>query len=211
MLRRLAPLLLLTTLAGCAAGPQPREQHAAAPAPPSRDAVQAAQISRYLADLQTVIQGNPTEQAELIAASKAAYEQSKQGSAVLRYGLLLAAPVHAARDPVQAQRLLLEALSHPELLSSSEHGLAVLQLAQVDAELRLSAEVERLVVELQRDRERQITAPPSSASNRLLLAEREETARLRKALDEARAKLEALTRIERSFSDRPTAPEGRNQ
>jgi uncharacterized membrane protein len=40
------------------------------------------------------------------------------------------------------------------------------------------------------------------ALNRHLAAEMDENARLRKALDEARAKLEAVTHIERSINDR---------
>jgi transcriptional/translational regulatory protein YebC/TACO1 len=42
------------------------------------------------------------------------------------------------------------------------------------------------------------------AVNRRLAAESDENARLRKALDEARAKLEAVTHIERSINDRGT-------
>jgi len=43
------------------------------------------------------------------------------------------------------------------------------------------------------------------AVNRRLAAESDENARLRKALDEARAKLEAVTHIERSINDRGTS------
>jgi len=40
------------------------------------------------------------------------------------------------------------------------------------------------------------------AANRRLAAESDENLRLRKALDEAKAKLEAITHIERSINDR---------
>ncbi|MEA3161765.1 MAG: hypothetical protein QOD95_3313, partial [Gammaproteobacteria bacterium] len=40
------------------------------------------------------------------------------------------------------------------------------------------------------------------AANRRLAAESDENVKLRKALDEARAKLEAITHIERSINDR---------
>jgi hypothetical protein len=42
------------------------------------------------------------------------------------------------------------------------------------------------------------------AFNRRLTVESDENARLRKALDEAQAKLEAVTHIERSINDRGT-------
>ncbi len=46
--------------------------------------------------------------------------------------------------------------------------------------------------------------------NRRLAAESEENARLRKALDEAQAKLNAIANIERQTTVRqPTVPEGR--
>ena len=41
--------------------------------------------------------------------------------------------------------------------------------------------------------------------NRRLAAESDENVKLRKALDEARAKLEAITHIERSINDRGTS------
>jgi len=44
-----------------------------------------------------------------------------------------------------------------------------------------------------------------SALSRRLAAESDENVKLRKALDEARAKLEAITHIERSINDRGTS------
>jgi hypothetical protein len=49
----------------------------------------------------------------------------------------------------------------------------------------------------------------SPALTKRLKDEADENARLRKALDDARAKLDAITNIERSISDRPPANEGR--
>jgi transcriptional/translational regulatory protein YebC/TACO1 len=43
------------------------------------------------------------------------------------------------------------------------------------------------------------------AVNRRLAAESDENARLRKALDEAKAKLDAVSHIERSINDRGTS------
>ena len=130
---------------------------------------------------------------------------------------MLAAPSHAARDPSQAQRVLRETLARPELLNTVERALAVVELQRVDAELRLAAENERLVAEAQRERERQKAAPSPAAIGRRLQAEQEENARLKKALDEARAKLDAIVNIElersapnRGNPDRPPSSEARN-
>ena len=48
-----------------------------------------------------------------------------------------------------------------------------------------------------------------AALNKRLQLETEENARLRKELDEARAKLDAIANIERSLNERKPAPEGR--
>ncbi len=216
MLPRICFALSAVLLAGCGSLSELRNDRAPTPAPPSNEAIQAAQLARYVIDLQTVVQGSPTEQAEVMASARAGYDQARQGPAALRYGQLLAAPAHPARDPAQAQRLLREALARPELLNVLERGLAVVELQRVESELRLVTENERLVAELQRERERQRTVPNNTALNRRLQTEMEENARLRKALDEARAKLDAIATIERNISNRPpgapSAPanEGRN-
>lgn len=209
MPRNLLLLSLALSLAGCA-GLTDRDGNRPPPVVvPSTEAIQAAQVSAHLNALQMVVQGSPTEQAEAMAQARAGYDQARQGPAALRYGLLLAAPQHPARDPVLAQRLLREAMSRPELLGILERALATVELQRLDGELKLTAENERLVAEAQRERERQRNAPSAAALSRRLQAEAEENARLRKALDEARAKLDAIATIERSISDRPPATEGR--
>jgi hypothetical protein len=74
------------------------------------------------------------------------------------------------------------------------------ELKDVEQTLVLQAENKRL----------RNDAPPDDreklqAANRRLIAESDENARLRKALDEARAKLEAVTHVERSINDRGTS------
>jgi hypothetical protein len=124
---------------------------------------------------------------------------------------MLATPNHPAHDAPQAQRLLREALSRPELLSVTERALAIVELQRVESELRATAEVERLTGEVQRERDRQRNTVSSPNLAKRLQTEMDENARLRKALDEARAKLDAIANIERSISDRPPATEGRTQ
>lgn len=211
MLHKSSLLLFAMLAAGCASLPERREPRTPAAAAPSTEMLQAAQVVRHVMDMQTAVRGTPTEQAEVMKSARDGYEDAKRGPAALRYGLLLAAPGNPAREVVQAKRVLTETLAHPELLSSGEHALAVVELARVDLELALVTERDRLITELQQERERQRTTPANTTSSRALQAEKEETARLRKLLDEARAKLEAITRIERNFSDRPTPAEPRTQ
>lgn len=209
--------LACVALAGCGSIGGLKGERPAPPLAPSAEIIQAAQLTSYVTSLQQLVQGSPAEQAEVMAAAHQAYDQAHQGPAALRYGLALAAPGHPARDPAQAQRVLRETLARPELLNIGERALATVELQRVDAELRLAAENERLVEEAQRERERQRTAPSLAAVNRRLQAEQEENARLKKALDEARAKLDAIVNIElersapnRNPTERPSSSEGRN-
>jgi hypothetical protein len=207
MLHRSLCALGLVVLGGCTSMASTRSPPA--PGPSAAESVQATQLASYFSALQTVVQGSPAEQAEVMAAARNGYEQAHQGPAALRYGLLLAAPSHPARDPAQAQRLLREALARPELLSSVERALAIVEQAQVEHELGMSIENQRLVAEAQQERERQRNAPPSATLARRLQQEIEESARLKRELDAARAKLEAIANIERSLPDRPASPEPR--
>jgi len=80
--------------------------------------------------------------------------------------------------------------------------LAAVELKEVEQRLILQAENKRLRDEAPRDsadaRDKVL------AINRRLSAEQDENAKLRKALDDARAKLEAVTHIEQRSSDGAT-------
>jgi len=83
------------------------------------------------------------------------------------------------------------------MLLPAERSLASLKLSQIDDYLTLEAENRRLQSEaVKADRERAATA------NHRLQAELDENARLRRELDEARAKLAAIANIERSLNER---------
>jgi hypothetical protein len=201
--------IAVVLLGGCSSLPEREPAPAPSPAPPSSDMTQASHLANYLASLQALVQGNATAQAEVMASARSGYDQAKTGPASLLYGLLLAAPGHPQRDVKSAQRVLQEAMAHPELLTLAERSLGAVELARADTELRLVAEIDRLVTDLQQERENLRAATSNTALNRRLQAEIEESARLRKALEEARTKLDAITRMERNLSDRPPAPEGR--
>jgi hypothetical protein len=160
-------------------------------------------VAPLLEMMSNLPQGDPARQAEIFQQAKDAAELSPTTSNRLRYALALATPGYSGADPVAAQRQLAELLARPETLLPVERLLATVELKEVEQRLILQAENTRM-----RD-----TAPNDShdklqAINRRLAAETDENAKLRKALDEARAKLEAVTHIEqRSVTERgPGAP-----
>jgi len=151
-----------------------------------------------LLDMMTALpQGDPARQAEVFQSAKDAASLQPTTTNRLRYALALAVPGHSGSDPVAAQRQLAELLARPETLLPDERLLATVELQDVDQRLVLQAENKRL-----RDEDSQTTRDKLQALNKRLTAESDESARLRKALEEARAKLDAVTHIERSINDR---------
>lgn len=205
---RVLAVLLLAAVAGCTALPVTRERE---PEPVSQEQIQAAQLVSLLGDLEAIVGGTPTRQAEVMAAARQAFEDARQGPAALRYGLLLAAPVHPSRNPTEAQQVLRESLARPELLTGMERALASVELERVTAELRLGEENQRLLSEGRQQRDRQRSEPSTAALSRQLQAAQEEAARLRKELTDAREKLDAIAEFERRQADRPPSSEGRSQ
>ncbi|MBK7250035.1 MAG: hypothetical protein IPI06_03865 [Gammaproteobacteria bacterium] len=196
---------LLALLSGCTglleSGRRPN-----APPVVDRATLHAQLLAGYLEVLPRLAHGAPAEQAEIFAAAKRDYESAPTASHQLRYALALATPGHSAYDAPLAQRLLRELLAVPEALQPVESSLAQLELTHLDRQLALTADLRRLQADAGRsERERSATA------SRRLQAEIEENARLRRALEEAQAKLDAIANIERSISERKpqSPPEGR--
>jgi hypothetical protein len=201
----LVPLgVCVAWLAACETGLPTKRDSQAAPVI-DRDATEASLIADYLDTCLRLARGTPAEQAEILATANNNYHAAPTPSRVLRYAMVLSTPGHSGTDPVVAQRLLREVLASPETLLPAERALAFLQLQQVDRQQALQADVRRLQQGAERatnDRITQLT--------RRLTTESEENARLKKALAEAQAKLDAIANIERSSNNaRPTQPEGR--
>jgi hypothetical protein len=195
-LRVAACALTVGWISACAAG----GAHLPAAAQPD-NAPALSPIAPLLELMSSLPQGDPARQAELFEAAKEAAELTPTTSNRLRFALALATPGHSGSDPVAAQRQLAELLARPETLLPVERLLALVELQNVEQRLILQAENQRARDDAQRDDTREKLA----ATTRRLTAESDENARLRKALDEARAKLEAVTHIERSINDRPTS------
>jgi hypothetical protein len=197
-LRIAACALLIGWLTGCAAGSPFSRQKPAAPTVPDRAAQDLAAIAPLLEMMASLPQGDPARQAELFQSAKDAAQLTPTTSNKLKYALALATPGYGGANPVAAQRQLSELLARPETLLPIERLLALVELKEVEQRLILQAENTRMRDEAMHDDSRD----KLQALNRRLAAESDENVKLRKALDEARAKLEAVTHIERSINDR---------
>lgn len=172
-----------------------KTQHAdTEPAKPRAD---VGVLTGYLETMRKLSQGDPAVQAETFQSAREAAELTPTTANRLTYALALATPGHGGSDPNAAQRQLAQLLASPELLLPPEQALAEIELRQVELRIVLTEENRRLQQEtarLERDR--------TTAASRRLQAELDENKRLRKQLDEAQAKLDAVTHIERSAIDR---------
>ncbi|HZO23280.1 MAG TPA: hypothetical protein VFB37_12330 [Steroidobacteraceae bacterium] len=203
---RLAALAAATALLGACASDNNTHDHDQGQATPVVDhnAASAAAVTEDLQLMQRLVQGAPAEQAEISAGAQRDFDTAPTPSRELRLALVLATPGHPGTNPARAQTLLRELMANPEMLLSGERALAFLELQQIGDHLTLEAENRRLQGDAVRaDREHQ------SSANRRLQAESDENTRLRKELEEARAKLDAIANIERSLNERKPNNEGR--
>jgi hypothetical protein len=194
---------LAMAVAGCGATPRQRDSQVL----PSvdRNSTETTVIAAYLDTCLKVARGTPAEQAEILATTHNDYTAAPTPSRVLRYAMVLSTPGHAGSDPVVAQRLLREVLANPETLLPAERALAFLQQQQVERQQSLQADVRRL----QQGAERSANERNAQLS-RQLKSESDENTRLKKALADAQAKLDAIANIEGSSNNRRTpTPEGR--
>jgi hypothetical protein len=200
---RVASLLITVLVAGCSSLMSSQRP----PTPPpmvNPSATSSTVLNEYLMLLQKLVQGPPSEQAEIVASAQRDYDIAPTPSHTLKLALILGTPGHPATNLKRAQALLRELMANPEMLLPGERALAFLQLSQIDDHLTLEAENLRLQAEAVRaDRERVANA------NHRLQAEMDENARLRKDLEEARAKLDAIANIERSLNERKPGSSGR--
>lgn len=200
-LRFAACALAAGWVSSCGTGGPFARQQAATPAQPDHAQQSLSPVSPLLEMMSALPQGDPARQAELFQSAKDAADLTPTTSNKLRYALALATPGYSGSDPVAAQRQLSELLARPETLLPIERLLALVELKEVEQRLILQAENKRVRDDAAHDDARD----KLQAVNRRLAAESDENVKLRKALDEARAKLEAVTHIERSINDRGTS------
>ena len=186
----LACALLAPVLSGCTLIEDLRHHPPPPPAPPSAARVDLELLSRLPTD-------SPAVQATELAQARREAGVAPTATHRLRYALLLATPGHAGADPVAARRQLSEILASPDTLSAEERMLATIELAQVERQLALLETNRRLS-----DQAAAQTQATAADAHRRLIAAQAENARLRKALADAQAKIDAVTHIERSIGER---------
>lgn len=150
----------------------------------------------YLLELQQLASNDFAAHAEIYADSKAVAQLTPNPSTRLRYALVLATPGHSESNPEEAQSLLREILAQPELLTTSEIALAEIYLKTIEDRVVLAAEARRLRASTSRAAQTQ-----EDALNERLATVEAENRLLRRALEEAERKLEAITSIERSIRE----------
>lgn len=188
-------LILLLALAGLAAGctnvddwSGMKRRKDTTPVTQTDDGVLVAD---YLATLDRLGRGGVAQQAEIIESTRSAYLSDPSTRKRLRYAFVLSVPGHAASDPAGARALLGEALAIPETLLPSERALADVMVRDLDARLALTRENESL-----RNGSRSQEDDRVADLARRLQAETAEKDRLRRELERAEAKLEAIATLE---------------
>ena len=200
-MRSAAAIMLCAALTGCtsvgAADGERTTPNVSAPAtvPGLSDGVAV-----YLQTLRGLIEGDAVAQADIFRNVSAAADAAPTTTNRLMLGLALATPSHPASDPARAQQLLGELLATGDALLPEEHVLALIHLKEVEQRLILDAEATRL-----QRAAATATAQRNDRSAQELQAALQENRQLKAALDEARAKLDAITNIERSIRERENA------
>jgi hypothetical protein len=203
MVKRSA-LLMLVVAAGCSSfgGTRPVSSQAAKPAtPPSPAAASRAagaeSLTLYLQTLRDLIEGDAVTKADVFRNVAAAADAAPTTTNRLNLALAMATPGHPSSNPMEAQRLLNELLARDNALLPDERALALIELKDVEQRLILDAEAARL----QKAAQTATTQRNDQSAQRLQTA-LDENRMLRQQLDEARAKLDAITNIERSIRER---------
>lgn len=203
----LVGVLAGTLLGGCASL-APNRDGPPADRPPTIDraVTEAALLTGYLETLQRLVQGAAAEQAEILSAVRRDFQTAPTPSHELRYAMVLAMPGHPGTDSAKAQQLLRELIATQETLLPAERAMAFLTLKNLDQTLAQTAQIEHLQASADHTDHDRTTA----ALNRRLQSEMDDNARLRRELDDARAKLDAIANIERALS-KPKTPGGTPQ
>ena len=166
-------------------------------ADPSEDVLLVSEdASSYLTELQQLASGDPATQAEIYADAESTATLTPSTSTRLRYALVMATPGHAGTNASEAQSILRELLSRPEMMTVSETALATIFLNNIETQIVLDAEARRL----RAANSRAASTEEAAVAQRMARIEAENR-QLREALTDAESKLEAITSIERSIRE----------
>ncbi len=195
-LRNSATLAIVVALtAGCA---QTKEWLAGIRTEKSSQSVilGAPGADQYVQEMYQLASGDPATQAEIYADAESTAKLTPGPSTRLRYALVLATPGHSASNPQEAQGVFRELLSQTEMMTPAEIALASIHLKVVEQQIVLGTETRRL----RSANSRAATSEEQAVSQRIAKVEAENR-ELRRSLEEAEQKLEAITSIERSIRE----------
>lgn len=156
----------------------------------------APEAEVYLKELYDLAAGDPATQAEIFADADAAAMLTPGPNTRLRLALVLATPGHPESNPEKAQSLLREILAQTQLLTPAEVSLATIHLNNVESFIVANAEARRL----RASSSRAARTEEQAVSQRLTSVEAENR-QLRRDLEEAESKLDAITSIEQSIRE----------
>ena len=148
----------------------------------------------YLDDLYKLTSGDPATQAEIFADAESGFQLTPGLQTNLRFALVLATAGHPGTNPERAQTILQELLTQTPLLTPAELSLATINLKSVEQQIALTSEARHV-----RASNSQAARTESASTNQRLSSVEAENRRLRQELDDAEAKLEAISSIERSI------------
>jgi len=156
----------------------------------------APEADAYLKELYDLAAGDPATQAEIFADAESVAKLTPGPNTNLRFALVLATPGHPESDPERAESMLREVLTQTELLTPAEISLATIHLNNVERLIVATAEARRL----RTSSSRAARTEEQAVSQRLASVEAENR-QLRRDLEDAESKLEAITSIERSIRE----------
>jgi hypothetical protein len=174
------------------------------PTPPALVSPTESEIVKDYLDLMAQLgSGAPAIQAELTEAARTRFTQDPTSANKLRYAIALATPGYPGANAQDSRILLGEVLASHDALLPGEVTIATIVYREVNARLALEAENSALRVAVDRAETERTTA-----ADRRLQAQLAEIARLRKELDAAQAKLEAVAELEKALLERQPGKSG---
>ena len=176
-----------------------------APARPIIDhkAASSEALAEDFAMLDKLIAAPAEQQMQMVGSAEEDFHTTPTPSKKLRLALILGIPDQAGSDLPRSQQMLEDLASDPRSsLLPGERTLVALQLKQIGDYLTLEAENRTLQVDAAR-------ADQLAALKHRLDGAAGENAKLKKQLDEAKAKLAAIANIEKSLNERKPGNEGR--
>ena len=167
---------------------------------PAQSASGDSGLGVYLETMQRLATSEPAQQADVFYEVERAYLAAPTTANTLRRAVALLTPGHPSANLAEGKKLLEQLLANRERLIPAERDLASFLVKDANERLELQAEIRRLTATVDERTRRQAN------SDRRVTAQQDEIARLRRELDEAQKKLDAVKSIERSIIERSSTP-----